>query len=62
MEENQKKEIRQKNNMTEMSQNPLRKTGPGGFRVNIHLILLAAFVLIIGLSAFGLYKWNKGSP
>lgn len=30
------------------------------FSVNIHIILLAAIVLIIGFSAFRLYQWNKG--
>jgi lysophospholipase L1-like esterase len=31
-----------------------------GFHLNIHLILLAAIVLIAGFSAYRLYKWNKG--
>jgi lysophospholipase L1-like esterase len=30
------------------------------FHLNIHLILLAAIVLIAGFSAYRLYKWNKG--
>lgn len=32
------------------------------FHVSIHLVLLAAIVLIIGFSAYRLYKWNKGVP
>lgn len=28
--------------------------------VNIHIILLAAIVLVIGFSAFRLYQWDKG--
>lgn len=32
----------------------------GGFRPSIHLILLAAIVLVIAFSAFRLYQWNKG--
>ena len=28
--------------------------------INIHVILLAAIVLVIGFSAFRLYQWNKG--
>lgn len=31
-------------------------------RVNIHVILLGAIVLIVGFSAYRLYKWNKGVP
>lgn len=30
--------------------------------INIHLILLAAIVVVIGFSAYRLYKWNKGTP
>ena len=32
------------------------------FHINIHLILLAAIILIAGFSAYRLYKWNKGVP
>lgn len=32
------------------------------FRVNIHIIFLAAIVLIAGFSGYRLYKWNKGVP
>lgn len=32
------------------------------FHVNIHIIFLAAIVLIIGFSGYRLYKWNKGVP
>lgn len=35
---------------------------PKPFRPNIHLILLAAILLIAGFSAYRLYKWNKGVP
>ena len=30
--------------------------------VSIHLILLAVIVLIVGFSAYRLYRWNKGTP
>ena len=32
------------------------------FPINIHVIILAAIVLIVGFSAYRLYKWNKGVP
>lgn len=32
------------------------------FHVNIHLIFLAAILLIVGFSAYRLYIWNKGVP
>lgn len=32
------------------------------FHVNIHIILIAAILLIAGFSAYRLYKWNKGVP
>ena len=32
------------------------------FHINIHIIILAAIVLIVGFSAYRLYKWNKGVP
>ena len=32
------------------------------FPINIHIIILAAIVLIVGFSAYRLYKWNKGVP
>ncbi len=31
-----------------------------GFRINIHMILIAAIVLVLGISAYELIKWNKG--
>lgn len=39
-----------------------QKKNTGGFHVNIHIILLAAIVLVIGISAYRLYRWNKGTP
>lgn len=30
--------------------------------VNLHLILLAAILCVIGFSAYRLYRWNKGTP
>ena len=30
------------------------------FPINIHFIFLAAIVLIIGFSAYRLYRWNQG--
>lgn len=38
------------------------KTPDRRFHINIHVILLAAIVVIIGFCAFRLYKWNKGVP
>ena len=32
------------------------------FHINIHIIILGAIVLIVGFSAYRLYKWNKGVP
>lgn len=43
-----------------MEKHQEKKTG--GVHVNIHLILLAAIVLVIGFSAYRLYRWNKGTP
>lgn len=31
-----------------------------GFRINIHAILIAAIVIILGVSAYELVRWNKG--
>ena len=38
------------------------KTGRGGFRFSIHYLFLLAFVLIVGIIVFALYRWNKGVP
>ena len=32
------------------------------FHINVHIIILAAIVLIAGFSAYRLYRWNKGVP
>lgn len=32
------------------------------FHINIHVIILAAIVLIVGFSAYRLFKWNQGVP
>lgn len=32
------------------------------FHINIHVIILGAIVLIVGFSAYRLYRWNKGVP
>ena len=34
----------------------------GRSRINIHVILLGVIVLIMGFSAYKLYRWNKGVP
>lgn len=34
----------------------------GRSRMNIHVIILGVIVLIIGFSAYKLYRWNKGVP
>lgn len=39
-----------------------QKKSTGGLPVSIHIILLAAIVLVIGFSAYRLYRWNKGTP
>ncbi len=31
-----------------------------GFRINIHVILIAAIVLVLGISVFELVRWNRG--
>ncbi len=31
-----------------------------GFRINIHVILIAAIVLVLGISVFELIQWNRG--
>lgn len=33
-----------------------------GFHVNLHLVLIASILLIAGIAAFRLYKWNQGTP
>ena len=49
-----------------MKQNNQKKATPRKenqkFQINIHMILLAAIVLIAGFSAYRLYQWNKGVP
>lgn len=49
-----------------MKQNNQKKSAPKKeaqkFQINIHLILLAAIILIAGFSGYRLYKWNKGVP
>ena len=32
------------------------------FRVNLHIILIAAIVLIAVVAVYRLYRWNKGTP
>lgn len=62
-------EERQDKKMTDMSDKPKKKKKPNqnlhekhSVSINIHLILLGAIVLVIGFSAYRLYKWNKGTP
>lgn len=52
MNEDKKTDSRQKNMPKEQKH----------FHVSIHLVLLAAIVLIAGFSAYRLYIWNKGVP
>ena len=64
MGENQNKDkntLREKD-MTNMSESSPKPKKGGGILANIQLILFAAIVLVIGFSAFRLYKWNKGTP
>lgn len=64
MGETQEKNKPETENMTDVSSVSDKSTADTrkGINVNIHLILLAAIVLVIGFSAFRLYKWNKGTP
>lgn len=62
MGEKQDKDTLERKNMTELSENAAKPKKRGVFLVNIQLILLGAIVLVIGFSAFRLYKWNKGTP
>ena len=42
---------------------PGQERGTGGrFHINIHVILLAAIVLVAAFSAYRRYKWNQGVP
>ena len=52
----------QKKNTVKMSDAAPKPKKNTGILANIQLILLAAIVLVIGFSAFRLYKWNKGTP
>lgn len=56
MNQNQQQHQQQGKNGTE-AKKPDRH-----FHINIHIIILAAIVLIVGFSAYRLYKWNKGVP
>lgn len=51
-------DIMKQNQETDITINNEKK----GFRINIHIILLCAIILIAGFSAYKLYKWNKGVP
>ncbi len=35
-------------------------SGKKSFRINIHMILIAAIVIVLGISAYELMKWNRG--
>lgn len=35
-------------------------TGKKGFHINIHVILIAAIVCVLGISAYELMRWNRG--
>lgn len=62
MGENLDKKEMKKENMTGVSESAVKPKRDGGFHINLHLVLLAAIVLVIGFSAYRLYKWNKGTP
>lgn len=47
---------------TEVDESSLSNDAPKGGRINIHLILLAGIVLIVGIIAVRLYIWNRGTP
>lgn len=49
-------------NQQQEKNNAEAKTPDRHFHINIHIIILGAIVLIVGFSAYRLYKWNKGVP
>ncbi len=51
----------QATDVSDMSEFEEKDGKQGGFRVNLNLILLAAIILVIGFSAYRLYRWNKGN-
>lgn len=59
MSENQQEINEQEVNDQEIDEQP---ENGRRFHINIHVILIAAIVLIVAFSAFRLYKWNKGVP
>lgn len=61
MSEKQKKDALQDENMTSVSEIEKKNEKPEGFHINLHLVLLAAIVLVIGFSVFRLYRWNLGT-
>lgn len=55
------------NNEKTSSENKLNgqespSSGKSGFRINLHIILIAAILLIAVVSVYRLYRWNKGVP
>ena len=48
--------------MTRLSEIEEESEKAGGFHINLHLVLLAAIVLVIGFSAYRLFRWNMGTP
>lgn len=65
MSKNEEKDILQDTDAEDMTDLVDEKDGSekkGGFHINLNLILLAAIVLVIGFSAYRLYRWNKGTP
>lgn len=61
MSKKQEHDTLQDENLTDLSEIEEENKKAGGFPVNLHLILLAAIVLVIGFSAFRLYRWNLGT-
>lgn len=39
-----------------------KQPGKLQFRINLHIVLLSAIVIIVVVCAYKLYKWNKGKP
>lgn len=61
MNENEQFETEETEELEEIEE--IDETEPDkGFRINLHIVILCAIVLIIGFSAYRLYKWNKGVP
>lgn len=60
--QNQKAEQDIAQNISQNKHPKVKSEEKRSFHINIHVIFLCAIVLIVGFSAYRLYKWNKGVP